>query len=404
MSAGHTHGGRLATQERAALRSVPPADTVEDPPGLLRQGWAWIGRAIPVVATLAVAATIMTAALGVPGLFGTDPPRPQVVAALPVWNLTVGTRTITHHAESLSAASPSLYEVAPNGEIVLRPQLEGTAVAEELAGLRAHGVALMPIISNTHGFAWDPGLIQTILHDPFLVDRHIASIVDLVLEEDFAGIDIDYEELTAADRDVFSRFIDELATSLHAADRMLSVDVFAKDSDAGYDERNLAQDYAALGQAADQVRIMAYDWHWQTGPAGPIAPANWVDDVLAYAVSEIPEHKVVLGVPTYGYGWTGEGGRLVSWLQAYGLSQNLGVPVRWDADAESPSITYRDDDGVDHTIWFENTYSIAVKLQLAQQYGIGGVFLWLVGDEDDGIWPVVSDFATGETLGPGVTR
>jgi spore germination protein len=180
--------------------------------------------------------------------------------------------------------------------------------------------------------------------------------------------------------------------------------VFAKESDQGYGERNRAQDYRALGRAADQVRLMAYDFHWQSGPAGPIAPATWVRDVLAYAVGEIPPHKIVLGVPTYGYGWVGSDVRLVSWLQAYELSRDLGVPVRWDAAAESPWITFRDDQGRPHTIWFENTYSIRSKLELAHEYGIGGVFLWLVGDEDDGLWPVISEFAQGRSLQTGAPR
>ena len=108
-----------------------------------------------------------------------------------------------------------------------------------------------------------------------------------------------------------------------------------------------------------------------------------------------------MGIPTYGYGWVGQEGRLVSWLQAYALSENLGEPVRWDAAAQSPWLTYRDEQGVEHTVWFENTYSITAKLELARSYGVGGVFLWLVGDEDDGVWPVLSAFADGEDLRSG---
>jgi spore germination protein YaaH len=351
------------------------------------------------VAILLLAATMIVTALKLPNLFGGDPSEgPQVVASLPVWNLEGGSETITAHASSFTAASPSVYEVSPAGEIVLRPQPDGVSAADCFATLRERDVPIMPIISNTHEGAWEPQLIQTILHDPNLVQRHVDAIVTLVLEEEFAGIDIDYENLTADDRDVFSRFIAQLADALHAEDKILSVDVFAKESDEGYDARNLAQDYAALGRAADQVRLMAYDRHWQTSPAGPIAPLNWVRSVLSYAVSEIPKHKIVLGLPTYGYNWIEDNGQLVSWQQAYGLSQKLDVPVRWDPAAQSPWLTYQDEQGVRRTIWFENTFSITTKLELAQSYDIGGVFLWLVGDEDDGVWPVISDFANGETV------
>jgi spore germination protein YaaH len=350
--------------------------------------------AFVVVIVLSAAALVAAPYLLLRG----DPPRPMVVASLPVWNLEKGTRTIAAQAESFGTASPSLYEVSPEGEVVARPQPEGVSADEHLATLREHGVALVPLISNTRVGNWDPALIQRILHDPALVDRHVAAIVELARREDFAGIGIDYQELVEADRNAFSAFVRRLADALHAQDRILHVEVFAKESDAGYDDRNRAQDYAAIGKAADQVRIMAYDRHWQSGPAGPVAPADWVEDVLAYAVQEIPAHKVVLDIPTHGYAWDGDGGRLISWLQAYAQAQALDVPIRWDGAAQSPWLRYRDAEGVQHTFWFENSHSIRVKLELAQSQGIGGVCLRLVGDEDDGMWPVVADFAGGAAL------
>ena len=237
------------------------------------------------------------------------------------------------------------------------------------------------------------------IRDPVLAAAHVRAVTELVQRQGFDSIDVDYEDLRAADRDVFSAFVQDLADSLHAVGKVLSVDVFAKDSDAGYDERNLAQDYAAIGAAADQVRLMAYDWHWVTSDAGPIAPVDWVDRVLTYAVHEIPAAKVVLGVPTYGYGWGPQGGELVSWLQAYGLSQQHQVPVRWDQTGQSPWLVYTDAEGVERTVWFENAYSVRAKLELAQRYRLGGVYLWLVGDEDDGLWQVVEDYRRGADTG-----
>jgi spore germination protein YaaH len=75
------------------------------------------------------------------------------------------------------------------------------------------------------------------------------------------------------------------------------------------------------------------------------------------------------------------------------------VPVNWDQTAQSPWLAYTDDQGTEHEVWFENAYSIKAKLQLAQSYRIGGVFLWLVGDEDDGLWPIVSAYRGGEDMG-----
>lgn len=397
MSPEHPARERVATEEPPVLRTVQPKESGNRPPRRVR--WRTGGSTVWTASILALVAALVATALVLPNLFvGDTRNRPHVVASLPVWNLAAGTRTIAEQAASLTAASPSLYEVGREGEIVRRPQPDGVSVDDGLATLRQHDVPIVPIVSNTRDGDWDPALIQRILHNPDLVARHIEALVALVRQEGFAGVDIDYEELTSADRDAFSRFVDRLADALHSEEKTLSVDVFAKASDQGYDERNRAQDYAALGRAADQVRIMAYDRHWQGSAAGPVAPVSWVRSVLAYAVGEIPAEKVVLGIPTYGYWWDGAQAHLVSWLQAYVRSQDLGVPVLWDPAAQSPWLTYRDAEGVEHTIWFENSHSIQAKLGLAQSFGVGGVFLWLVSDEDDGVWPVVSAFADGEDL------
>ena len=402
---GRDPSGRPLTlyrpEGRPALRSAPPPGRETEPPAN-REGQPRGGGFLWTAGILVLVAAMLAGALWIPGVLDGDSPEPpEVVGSLPVWNLAEGSRTIADRADSLTAASPNVYEVAPDGGITSRRQPPGISVAEGLGTLRAADIPIVPIVSNTRDGNWDPELIRTILHDPNLVRRHVEAIVALVLREDFAGIDIDYEELTNADREAFSDFITALGVALHAEDRILAVDLFAKESDEGYDQRNLAQDYAAIGRSADQVRLMGYDWHWQTSEAGPIAPLDWIRRVLAYAVTEIPPEKIVLGIPTYGYGWAGSSGRLVSWLQAYAASKRYGVPTRWDVTAESPWLVYRDEQGVEHTLWFENSYSIRTKLAIAHAYGIGGVHLWLVGDEDDGMWPLVSAYHSGsvEELG-----
>ena len=66
------------------------------------------------------------------------------------------------------------------------------------------------------------------LHTPALMSSQIAAIVSLADQQDYAGIDIDYEGLHAGDRQAFSTFIARLGAALHAHGKILSVAVFAK--------------------------------------------------------------------------------------------------------------------------------------------------------------------------------
>ncbi|TNM70297.1 peptidoglycan hydrolase [Streptomyces sp. NP160] len=347
-----------------------------------------------------------------------------VGASLPVWGSATGSAAVAQHAAAFTTASPQLYEMTADGGVALRGGLDPVAARAEVARLHRAGVDVLPAVTNTRDGSWDTALAQRVLHDPDLRDRHVVALVDLVLREDVAGVDVDYEELTAADRTAFSAFLARLGPALRAHGRLLAVDVFAKDGDAGYDQRNLAQDYAAIGRAADQVRVMAYDWHWETSPAGPVAPLDWVQRVVAYAVTQVPRERLVLGVPTYGYDWAGpaglhqgqhqglqqgqqqgqpagqEGrrGELASWAQAHVRAADRGAPVRWDAQAQSPWLAYTDASGGQHELWFEDGRSTAAKLALARSERLGGVYLWLVGDVDPGTWPLLEALRRGDAL------
>lgn len=311
----------------------------------------------------------------------------QELATVPYWNLVAGSQSVIAHRGSFTGASPWIYGVDDEGAMVSQvPAKSAGQLTDALAQLKKAGIPLMPTISNAWAGSWSSKRVERIIDDPVMRARHVQAVVDLASQHGFAGVDIDYEELLAKDRPAFSAFIRQLAAALHAKHMRLSVDVFAKTTDKGYDQRNVAQDYAALGAAADQIRIMAYDWHWSSSTAGPVAPLNWVSEVLGYALTQIPREKIILGVPMYGYDWVGTSGQLVSWLQAYELSQTHKAVVHWDDQAQSPWFTYESAQGQQHTVWFENDYSSSAKIALARRLKLGGVYLWLPGDEDDRFW------------------
>jgi spore germination protein len=200
-----------------------------------------------------------------------------------------------------------------------------------------------------------------------------------------SSIDVDYEDLEANDRDAYSTFVRELAAAVHAGGRISTSTVHPKVSDAGDDGRNAAQDYGAIGAAVDEVRVMTYDYPWDTSPPGPIAPADWVREVIAWTVTEIPRHKVVLGVVLLGYDWrVGGVGTTVDYLQATALASAHHVRISRTRDG-SPSFAYSNR-GRRHAVWFEDATSVRAKLDLARTCRLGGLFFWRLGGEDPAVW------------------
>lgn len=314
-------------------------------------------------------------------------PRDPVIAGyVDSWNLARGLTSLERNAgrDKLNEISPVLYELTGDGEAVT------IASADTLvARARAQGIRVIPVVRNYRDGRWDGDLVGEIVQNPTRRHAHVRALTELVQAHGWAGIDLDYEELNPRDRDAYARFIDELADSLHSQGKLLTVDVAAKTSESGDSEASAATDYEALGQAADEVRIMAYDHSWNTSDPGPVAPIWWVDEVLEYATSHVDPGKLMLGVPAYGYDWSQSGGSSVSTADARALARKHGAVIQWDEDSKSSWFHYAVD-GEDHVVWFDDARSLRFKVELAREYGVRGLSIWQLGGEDPAIWSDLS--------------
>ncbi|WP_243788240.1 glycosyl hydrolase family 18 protein [Saccharopolyspora gloriosae] len=392
-SAGGGIGKRIATWWRSRNGTGAQAPEPAQQPRALDRARSprarrvrHFGGSIWFVALIAIAA-LLVVVMAAPRMMSPSKPGTLVVASLPFWNLDNGTATVVANRDSVNEVSPWIYGLGDDGRITHQfPPERAAEVTEQVGKLRDAGVPVVASLANITDGRWAYEPVAKVLHDPRLRDRHVREIVDLVEREDYEGIDIDYENLRSGDREVFSAFVTELGAKLHAEGKTLSVAVFAKASDVGYDERNVAQDFVAIGRAADQVRLMGYDFHWGTSPPGPVAPIAWVRDVVQYAKSKIPPERIVLGIPLYGYDWVGEHGTNLTWLQAFQLATQHRAETHYDPVSQTPWFRYTDERGREHEVWFENSVSSKAKFEVARGSGIRGVYLWMYGYEDTSTW------------------
>lgn len=314
--------------------------------------------------------------------------KPLRIGYVPYWDQRRALDVVWQHPVLFDQVSPVWYSLTPAGRIVLADDHHTHVDPAAVRAMQARGIKVLPTVTNLRNGDWDLDLVPAMLHDPKARRTHIRALVELVREKDYDGIDIDYESLNAADRKAYTAFLTELGRRLHADGKLLATAVHPKTSNAGDDPRNLAQNYRAIGAAVDQVRVMTYDYSWDTSPPGPVAPARWVDRVIAWTVTQIPPQKVVLGVDLLGYDWSGGRGVTVSDQRARSLADAHGARIRRSEDG-SPWFSYRDSSGNRHEVWWEDARSARAKLALVDQYGLGGVFFWRLGGEDSALWPEV---------------
>ncbi len=249
---------------------------------------------------------------------------------------------------------------------------------------------LIPTVQNVVSRSFNGSVAATVLATPESREAHASSIAQLAISNAFDGIDIDYEDVPTTSKADFTAFLTALAQKLHAANKKLSVTVHAKTSANANWNGPGAEDWPAIGALADSVKIMAYDYHESSTGAGAITPLDWLDQVATYAQGVIPNDKIMVGLPLYGYDWSSAGVTTMSYAAATRLAQNNGATISRDANGE-PTFTF-----ADHTVFFQDTTSYAKKVDLLKQRhaSIGGFAAWRAGVEDPAIWNVIRGAGT----------
>jgi spore germination protein len=313
----------------------------------------------------------------------------RVAVWIPTWDDNALT-TVQRNAGAISESNPVWYSWNADGSIARNWNAENPALRAAMTGTQ-----LMPSIQNFVAGSFNGTVVKNVLATASSRDAHASAIFGLVTSNAFDGIDIDYESVPTASRADFTAFVSTLAQKLHGAGKKLSVTVYAKTSDKQNWEGPGAQDFAAIGQQADTVKIMAYDYSWDGSAAGPITPLVWLDQVVGYAESVIPPAKVIVGLPFYGYDWVGSKGRGASYPVAMQAAQAHGVAISRDANGE-PWFAYDD-----HVVYFQDATSYAKKVEAIKQKhpGIGGFAHWAAGQEDPAIWNVIK--SAGSSTGGG---
>lgn len=226
-------------------------------------------------------------------------------------------------------------------------------------------------------------LITTMVNDEVVKNRLFQNLLAAMNEKGFQGVDVDFEYILSADRVPFANFVADLQNFLTPYGYTVSVALAPKTSD---DQPGLlyeGKDYGLLGNAADWVLLMTYEWGYTYGPPMAVAPINKVIEVVNYAVTRIDPSKIHLGIPNYGYDWPlpYEKGvtkaRTISNTEAVQIAIRAGVPILFDETAMSPYFTYTEN-GIRHEVWFEDVRSLTEKYSLLPSYQLRGISIWQI--------------------------
>ena len=245
-------------------------------------------------------------------------------------------------------------------------------------------VTLTDYDESQHTF--DPAISAAVLATSDSRRRHAAAITAWCRTYDVAGVDVDWEAVKGSRRDKYSAFVEELARQLHDDGRLIAVDVYPKLKEPGGWDGPRAQDWARLGRAVDEFRVMTYNFSGSWSGPGPLSPPDWMDRVIGFAETQVAPQRIVMGLGFYGRDWQGSTTTDLLWDDVTGIRANLHPQETRSASGEL-YLGYKKD-GAAHQAFFPDGPAMRAKLRmmLSRHPHIRGVYAWEMGQEDPRVW------------------
>ncbi len=290
--------------------------------------------------------------------------------------------------EGVNVVSPSFFYIDEDGEF---QDKVGDAGKQYIEWAHSNNYKVWAMVQSDEA---GKKTTSTILNSYAKRQELIEKIIEVCVEYQLDGINIDFENMYEADKDKFSRFIIELEPRLNEIGAVLSVDVTAPDGDPNW---SLCYDRNVIGHVADYIVFMAYDQYGNSSTKpGTTAGYNWVETNVKKFIDneDVEPSKIILGMPLYTRQWTidsnGEikkdGSGVVSMLNTK-IPNN--VEKQWDEELKQYYIEYKS--GSDTIkMWIEDGTSIAAKVSLVTKYGLAGTSCWRKDMETSNIWSVIN--------------
>jgi spore germination protein YaaH len=256
-----------------------------------------------------------------------------------------------------------------------------------------HGYKVWALVTND----FNPDLTHEVLSSYAKRKNVIMQLLYFAEIYELDGINIDFENVYLKDKENLVQFMRELTPYLHEQGLVVSIDVTIKSLSEMW---SLFLDRKALGEVVDYMMVMTYDEHWGTSPiAGSVASIPWVENGLKGILEEVPNEKVLLGVPFYTRLWkeeTDEQGEIKVSSKAYSMVgieewlEEYNVSLVYDEKSGQRYGEYYDaTDDDTYKVWLEDELSMSKRIDLVHKYDLAGVASWRRGFEKPAIWEVI---------------
>ena len=157
----------------------------------------------------------------------------------------------------LTSLSVFSYGFTTEGELV-PPELDDSFMIRSALESRVRPVLTLTPFGPDGNF--NNFLITTLVNNEAVKSNLLANLLSALSEKGFQGVDIDFEYILPEDRIPFADFVADTRNYLSPYGYHVSVALAPKTSDSQSGLLYSGKDYRLLGEAADSVLLMTYEW------------------------------------------------------------------------------------------------------------------------------------------------
>jgi spore germination protein YaaH len=324
---------------------------------------------------------------------------------------------VVKNAEMFSQILPFWYSITSASKIKDKYVTQNSIdKAIPISTLQSLGIKVLPTLTDST----KEGELSKIMGNDASRATLIKTITDLVMANNFDGIDLNFEGFAYVDKIAtwptiqtrWVKFVAELSVALRSKNKLLSVTTpYLLDPTTG---RRGYYHYAwpEISSYIDRLNIMFYDYHKYDTKPGPIGPISWAEPSLIYALKHVAPYKIYFGTPNYGYNWvtkvTGvcptntpksesrsSNAAIIHQNRSQAILNKPGAVATYNEKFGETNVLYTAEFNgvntkgaptsckVDHSAWFVDARGYFDRAKLVEKYQLGGISEWEIGYGDD---------------------
>ena len=248
------------------------------------------------------------------------------------------------------------------------------------------------------GSVVDQASLAAFLNDSTAQSNQINALVNTAVSGSYSGVNLDYQGVSASQKEAFTGFVTSLNDALAAQELSLAITLDApQETNGNWDSPG--QDWVALGNIASII--------YAKMPLDPAAYASngAAEQMIGWATRQIDRTKLVIQADAGAVDRLGDAftplsnedalanfGDLQFVQGAEEVEPNTAIevvlsgnatPLEWDGTGLTYKYSY-EQEGQTHHVWLGNPAALSQRLSLAKSYNVRGIAVSGLGNVTDG--------------------